>query len=206
MQKAIFIIFFLFCIKTFVFCFDCDSFNRKIYSFNRGFERILVNPSLNFYFDILPVNIKLNINNFFHMFESTQYFFILFLNNNFKFCLEYGFFLFNGLAMSSLSFLNFNVVGSVFYFDDYRVLVNQSLYFFCPFIGPGFLGNYIFIFSIQFLNLFLYFYNEFLLYYFFYIINKKSYLNYDLNFFHSIVLDGYSFLKDIYFQTKIFIK
>lgn len=194
MRKAIVIIFFLFFIKTSIFYFNSDSLNRKIYSFNRGFERVLVNPSLNFYFDILPVNIKLNINNFFYMCESTQYFFILLLNNNFKFCLQYGFFLLNSLAISNFSF------------DDYRVLFNQSLYVFSPFIGPGFLGNYIFIFSIQFLNLFLYFYNEFLLYYFFYIINKKSYLNYDLNFFHSIVLDGYSFLKDIYFQTKIFIK
>ena len=133
------------------------------------------------------------------MFEYIQYFFIFFFNNNFKFCSQYGYFFLNSLGFSNFSPLNFNIMTNILNFDVYTVLFNQSFYLCCPFLGPGFLGNYIFLFSIQFLNLFLYFYNEFLLYYFFYIINKKSYLNYDLNFFHSVVLDGYSFLKDIYF-------
>ncbi len=201
MYKFTFIIYFLVFFTSFFCNLNLENFNKRIYSFNRGIDSVLIKPCLNLYISILPSILKIKFNNLFTGVELIQTVFLTFFSN--KLNLSFSFYTFNSLSNSFFSLLNFNISRiNLINLNDFFFTFLGFKYIFLPFLGPIIFNNFMFFSFIQFFNIFLY--KDCFFYYFFYLINKRVYLNYDLNFFHLSILDGYSFLKDIFLQVRIF--
>jgi len=210
MRQGIFIsILFL----LFFFNFKCEnmlnadmleSFNRRMYAFNRGVDRVLLMPSTSFYIDVVPDVIDNGIDNFLKNISECQNFFLnlvtfklddlcsglsrLVINSTFGFC---GFVDLSANVNIFYKFFDFNSV-----FGFYK-----SRYMMLPIVGPGTIKSNIYLLFIQLLNPCVYLFDKLFIYYFFEVINKKSQIVFDSDFFHKNMVDGYSFLKDIYMQN-----
>lgn len=184
-----------------------DSLNRRIYSFNRGFDKSFLNNSLTIYIKVCPSFLDKSFENFFKNISEVTNLYFLFLKSNvtgitnslYRFFLNFyfgfcGFFdiaIFYGKYYSNFDFQTY------MFFSGFKDFV----YMMIPMVGPGTLYfNFGLIFS-HFLNPFFYFFDYIFLYYFFEILNKRSTVFFDVNFFHGVMLDGYTFLKDIYIQN-----
>lgn len=179
--------------------------NRRIYSFNRGLDKIFSNPCTDFYIKFCPNFFTNKIDNFFtNLFDIQNLFFnflYLDLNNlkkNFLIVFinsTYGIFgLFKVSDFFNLSYKKYSL------FNDKFFKLSNNSYIFFPFLGP-FLKNHIFnLLFFQIINPFMYFFNNLYFYLLLEFFNKRSHIYIDDNFFHSSFLDGYSFLKDVYFQ------
>ena len=205
---SIFIIFLLFFFST--QCNDkcqnnlLESINRRIYSFNRGVDKILLIPSSSAYINFIPQAINDKINNFYtNIFEIQNLFFYLIFYNFEHFLVSFSrvtinstlglFGLFDISKKSNLLYkdFNFNII-----FQTYK-----STYMMLPIIGPGTIRTNVYLLCTQILNPIIYIFNRLAVYYFLEIIVKRSTLMFDTTFFHKTMLDGYSFLKDIYIQN-----
>jgi len=215
MRYILLIIFFLF---FFLDCnfkhidenFTLEKINRRVYSFNRGFDNIIVNSSINVYIKVTPNFLKENFNNFFYnlseIYISTFSFFFsdsfLFFNSLSRFFMNtiFGFFGFFDISkhfcisFGNIDFFLFLKSNYIFY------------YFLCPFVGPGFFNSHLNLFFFKILDPFIYFFNNIFIYMFFEMMVKRSVFFIDIDFFHKNILDGYSFLKDIYLQNFYFFK
>ncbi|HIH2763254.1 MAG TPA: MlaA family lipoprotein [Candidatus Azoamicus sp.] len=180
--------------------------NRRIYSFNRGIDKIFLNPCTEVYITVFPNFLSSKIDNFFsnvcdiqnallHLFffkfkDLDKIFIKILINSTFG-CL--GFFKLSAvfdLNIKTTSFFNMSFFPFIF-FKKYMIL---------PIVGPGSTMHNFNLLIFQFLNPFFHMFNNLFFFYFLDLINKKSIVYFDTNFFHSNVLDGYSFLKDVYFQ------
>ncbi|MDP2763113.1 MAG: MlaA family lipoprotein [Enterobacteriaceae bacterium] len=206
-------VFFLSGCKTLSFyCVDdFEFFNRRIYSFNRGIDKTLIDPATVVYINIIPVFLEKNISNFFKNFSDFQNF-------------TNSLFVFNfNVASVSLSriFINstfglfgfFDLASRVgieyFRFDFKEVLrfygYNNSAYMILPIIGPGTVRDNISLIIMQLFVPQFYYFKRLVFYYFFEILYKKSQVSFDSDFFDKNMVDGYSFLKSIYFQNSDYV-
>ena len=179
--------------------------NRRVYSFNRGIDKVFLNPCTEFYLNVCPTFLSSKIDNFFsNLYDIQNVFLNLFF---FKFG-EFNNFLCKVLINSTFGFLgiinlsynfNFTSITSFFNMSFFPFNIDKK-YIILPFIGPG-LTNYNFnLLIFQLCNPLFYIFNDLSFFYFFTLILKKSIIYFDINFFHLNFLDGYSFLKNIYFQ------
>ncbi len=184
-----------------------DCFNRRIYSFNRGVDKILLDPSVVCYMKIMPDFFKKNYNNFFkNIFEIKDISFILFYFNfkiNYYKCVRiiinsmFGLF-----GMYDISCVLGMISCNILY--DRFIKCYKSIFLILPIIGPCTISGIFVLLISQIFNPCLYFIDDVFIYYFFEIINKKSDLMFDGNFFYNTMTDGYAFLKDVYFQNNVF--
>lgn len=184
--------------------------NRRIYAFNRGIDKVFLNSCVETYINVVPESLALKINNFFsNLFDVQNLFLNLFLLKfkNFDKILPkviinstFGFLGFFDLAEK----FNLNVEFiSFFNMKSFPIILSKK-YIFLPVIGPGLTMYNLNILILQLFNPFFYIVNNLSFFYFIDLINKKSQIYFDSNFFHINFLDGYSFLKDIYFQRFYF--
>lgn len=187
-----------------------DSFNRRVYAFNRGFDKVVLDPSVSIYINLTPVVVENSINNFFKNVSEIQnftFFFLLkdsdsMLNSFSRFAINttYGFFGFFDLASRVDLFYKYADLKSLF--NKYGYI--DSIYIMFPFVGPGTIKNNFSLLFAQVLNPCFYILNNFVFYCFFEIVRKKSLIVFDGEFFHKSMFDGYSFLKDIYMQNNFY--
>ncbi|HFL8819484.1 MAG TPA: MlaA family lipoprotein [Candidatus Azoamicus sp. OHIO2] len=193
--------------KIYTLTTDLEYINRRIYNLNRGIDYFFYNPTINLYTKLLPSSFKSNLNNFFTNIENIEdiFFNIIFTNeayNKKKIIKE----LINtsldcfGLVDNTkiLNLITFNLSVKT------DILQNKfySKYLILPILGPGTIKTHCFLILHQFWNPLIYFNKNIFIYYFLYIINKKTTLIYDINFFHTSILDGYSFLKSVFLQNN----
>lgn len=174
--------------------------NKRIYEFNRSldiffFEKITIN-----YIKITPEILKENLNNFFSNIEEIQ-------NITFNIIEKKKY-----IKRPIINTI-FGIIGLfdiAFFFNIKKIKNNTNLkkikynnlkiFVILPLIGPNILYNHINIITYQLINPFLYKKNFLYLYYILYIINKKTHLIYNYNFFHKNLISGYSFLKNVFLQ------
>lgn len=212
MKRLIFIymfIFYVFLFSNFYYFnnnYSEDSFSRRIYSFNRGFDKSFFIPSLNIYIDIYPIFIINHLNNFISNIEKVQttfFYFIIFDNNYFNKFLNQSIlnFYFSG------GFINFFKNDKLQNLDFKEFLYKKNYkkfnYLVMPLIGPSSNHFNLSLIISYILNPFFYFFDNMFVYYLLDILNKRSLVIYDSNFFHKEFFDGYIFLKDIYIQNNI---
>ncbi|HIH2762622.1 MAG TPA: MlaA family lipoprotein [Candidatus Azoamicus sp. MARI] len=207
-----------YCLFTFIFFFilffnsdifnvnSLDVLNRRVYSFNRGIDKVFLNPCAEIYINVLPNSVSSRINNFFYNICDIQN---LFLNLFFfkfedidkffsKVLINSTFGLLGLINLSSN--LDLNVKSISFFGMNFFPFIFSKKYIMLPIVGPGFIMYNINLLFFQILNPFFYIFTDVSFFYFFDLIIKKSSVYFDCNFFHSNVLDGYSFLKHVYFQ------
>jgi len=181
--------------------------NRRIYSFNRGIDSVLLDKASTIYINIMPKYFKKNFGFFFdNMSEIQNCFNGLILNNVNYFKISFSRFIINstfGLCGFFDLASSVNIPPNKLEFRDILINFgyNNSSYIFLPVIGPGTLRDDIGLFVTQLFTLQFYFIDKLSIYYFFEIINKKSQILFDSNFFDKNMLDGYSFLKDVFLQN-----
>jgi len=178
--------------------------NRRIYAFNRGVDKILLIPASSLYIKFIPNTINEKINNFYINISEIQ-----------NMIFEYFFYDFNHFILSfSRTIINstFGVFGffdiakksslnqQIFNFNN-SIKAYKSYYMMLPILGPGTVRTNIYLLFTQFLNPFIYYLNRLVIYYFLEIIVKRSNFMFDTTFFHNNIIDGYSFLKNIYIQN-----
>lgn len=187
---------------------DLDFLNRRIYSFNRGVDKTLLSPAISFYVDVIPSSADCKISDFVKNVSDFQNFFISVFELNFyllKSCVsrvfinfDFGLFGFLDIA-SSANFVYFKLdFKDVLRFYGY----NYSNYIVFPVIGPMTIRDVISLFFVQLFVPQFYFLRYLVLYYFFDVVFKRSKIFFDMEFFNSSAIDGYSFLKDIYLQNN----
>lgn len=158
---------------------NIENINRRIYSLNRGLDKIFFDKNLNIYINIIPINIKKNINILFNTLTILSKLKIsLFLKSN-------------------------NIYNKNNYFNKKYKKKIINTYIILPILGPGTIKTHLILLLEEAFKPVIFLTKNKFLYYFFYIINKKSLLIYDINFFHNSITDGYSFLKDIFIQNNI---
>lgn len=182
-----------------------ESINRRIYAFNRGFDKSFINPIIKIYIRC-PSILDYFMKNFFNNSAKIQnllFYFLLhdsiskddYLNTIF-FNSYFG--LFGIIDMSSHIGLYCDVV------DFQKFLFKKKYYkvdyMMLPLIGPGTMYINIGLVFSYLLNPFFYFFDNFVCYYFLEILSKKSFIFFDGSFFHDKMVDGYLFLRDIYIQ------
>jgi len=207
MRIFCFLVLFYFCFfKLHNFEID-DSFNRRIYAFNRGFDKSFLNPTLTIYIKVCPSFLDRSFETFFkNMTEFNNIFFLFVasnfndvINNFYRFFLNFYFGFFGFVDIASFygkNYINFDFQTYLFS-SGFRDIV----YFTTPIIGPSTLNFNLGLLFSSFVNPFFYFFDGLFFYYFIEILNKKSVVFFDVNFFHNVMLDGYIFLKDIYIQN-----
>lgn len=187
-----------------------ESFNRRIYAFNRGVDKVVLNPSVTMYVNLTPRRVENGINNFFKNTSEIQNFIIFLILKDFDHAFN-SFFRF--VINTTFGFLGFMDVASrvnLFYkYVDLKILFNtygylESTYMMLPFVGPGTVKNNLSLLVTQALNPYFYILNNFIFYCFFEIVRKKSLIVFDGEFFHRTMFDGYSFLKDVYIQNNFY--
>jgi phospholipid-binding lipoprotein MlaA len=207
MRKFIYILFFTpLLMINFGITDPFESINRRLYSFNRGIDNILIMPCTNFYIKVLPKFIENPINNFLKNILDIQNCILYILNFDFsKAKISFIRFFLN----STIGLCGFLDIASKFNFNytyfDFNLLKHGSYgsyYIFIPFIGPNTLISTSYILISQLFNPYVFMFNDILIYYFLEIINKRSILPFDTDFFHKKMTDGYVFLKDIYIQKN----
>lgn len=185
---------------------NLESLNRRVYSFNRGIDRVFFNPCIDMYITVFPNVLVSKIQNMFSNLSDIQN---LFLNLFFFKFGELDRIFFRVLINSTFGFLglidmsaNFKLdIKSISFFNmSFLPFVFIKKYMMLPIIGPGSTMHNFNLLIFQIFNPFFHIFNNLFFFYFLDLINKKSSLHFDCNFFHSNVLDGYSFLKDVYFQ------
>lgn len=207
MRILCFLIFIYFCFLNSSNLKVDDSFNRRLYAFNRGFDKSFLNPNLTIYIKVCPSFLDKGLENFFKTmseFNNVCFFLIKYncyniINSFYRFFLNFyfGFLGFLDVAM----FYNKNYVNFDFQAFLFSLKNENIIYMIMPVIGPSTLYFNFGVLISHFLNPFFYFFDCMFFYYFFEILNKKSVVFFDINFFHSVMLDGYTFLKDIYIQN-----
>lgn len=210
------------CLLIFLFLFfgikfddtvDCkvfDFFNRRIYAFNRGVDKIVLDPSVSVYINLTPVIVENSVNNFFKNISEIQnltFFFLLkdtdgMLNSFSRFVINTTFGFLGFFDLASRVDLFYRYVDLKNLFNKYGYI--ESTYIMLPFIGPGTIKNNFSLLVAQILNPCFYVLNNFVFYCFFEIVRKKSLIVFDGEFFHKSMFDGYSFLKDIYMQNNFY--
>ncbi len=183
-----------------------EIFNRRVYSFNRGIDKVFLNPCTEIYITVLPSVMASNIDNFFSNLSDIQN---IFLNLFFLRFDEFNKAFSKVLINSTFGFLGFINLSSNFELDITSTLFfNMSFfpvslskkYMLLPLVGPGSTMHNFNLLIFQFFNPFFHIFNNLSFFYFVDLISKKSNMHFDSNFFHANILDGYSFLKDVYFQ------
>ncbi|HIH2763580.1 MAG TPA: MlaA family lipoprotein [Candidatus Azoamicus sp.] len=185
---------------------NLDTLNRRVYAFNRGIDKIFMNPCTDLYINVFPPSLKVKVENFFSNLFDIQNICLSCLLNKFDNFNK----LFSKVVVNStvgfFGFLNISVyfdlnIRSSSFFDIRTFPFSLSKrYMLLPVIGPGFISNNLNLLILQFFNPIFHVFNNLFFFYFFDLMSKKNIINFDINFFHSNVLDGYSFLKDVYFQ------
>lgn len=209
MRYYIFLFFFIF-----IFFFNSnilssdniEFFNRRVYSFNRGIDRVFLNPCTDFYINVCPALIVKKVDNFFINLFDIQTLFLNLLFLNFKnvskifpkVVLDTTFGVFGFFSISKFFDLDFKSI-ALSNTHIFRIFFLKR-YILFPFTGPGSINHIFNLCVFQLINPFVYILNNLYFYFFFEFISKKSHMYIDNNFFYTSVLDGYSFLKDIYFQ------
>lgn len=181
-----------------------DFINRRIYSFNRGVEKIFFYPLTNLYIK-MPNIIDKSVCNFFFNIEDIQNLLINIQKKNTKIIYENIYKIILNSTFGIIGFLNLtnnleyktkkiNKIKITNYFSD------DYINFF--FIGPETLKGLINIIILQVINpIFIYTNKNLIIYYTINIINKKSFIPIDHNYLHKNSIDGYSFIKDIFLQN-----
>jgi len=184
-----------------------DSLNRRIYSFNRGFDKSFLNPSVTIYIKVCPSFIDNSLSNFINNMSEVNNLFFLFFKSDLNSITNslYRFFLF--FYFGFLGFLDIAQLNSKSYRSfDFQIFMFLSgfkdfIYMMIPFVGPSTLYFNFGLIILHVINPYFYFFDTVFFYYFLEILNKKSIVVFDINFFHSVMIDGYTFLKDIYLQN-----
>lgn len=181
-----------------------ESLNRRVYSFNRGIDCILFIPSTSVYVNVVPGVIDDFVGNFFRnstecqniVFNLFFYKFDNVINAFSRFLVNSTFGIFGIFDLSKMLNINYQM------FDfNYVFNFSDSKYMVLPVVGPGTIRSHLCLLFIQLLNPYVYFFDKLVIYYFLEILNKKSQLIFDGDFFHNNMIDGYSFLKDAYIQN-----
>ncbi|HIH2762939.1 MAG TPA: MlaA family lipoprotein [Candidatus Azoamicus sp.] len=207
MRFFCFLVLFYFCFSKLPDIKIDDSFNRRTYAFNRGFDKSFLNPILTIYIKVCPSFLDKNFDSFFKTMTEFNNVFFLFIaanfqeivNNFYRFFLNFyfGFFgFFDFASFYNKNYINFDFQTYLFY-SGFKDIV----YFVTPIVGPSTLHFNFGLMLSNFINPFFYFFDYLFFYYFLEILNKKSVVFFDVNFFHNVMLDGYIFLKDIYIQN-----
>ncbi len=190
---------------------DVEKLSRRIYSFNRGVDKIFLDPVTTVYVKVTPSFVKTGFNNFFRNIVDCQNTVSSLFYKDWYNCIN-----------SLMRFTINSTVGIFGTFDvadyivglKYEEIDNNILglfydgkvrYIVAPVIGPGAFIDHMNLLTIQLLNPYVYLINTIPLFYFIEIINKKSILMFDNNFFHKTMEDGYLFLKDAHAQRSIFL-
>ncbi len=184
-----------------------DSLNRRIYSFNRGFDKSFLNPSVTIYIKVCPSFIDNSLSNFINNMSEVNNLFFLFFKSDLNSITNslYRFFL--NFYFGFLGFLDIAQLNSKSYRSfDFQIFMFLSgfkdfIYMMIPFVGPSTLYFNFGLIILHVINPYFYFFDTVFFYYFLEILNKKSIVVFDINFFHSVMIDGYTFLKDIYLQN-----
>lgn len=177
-----------------------EFFNKRIYTFNRSLDIFFFEKITEEYIKIIPDNLKENLNNFFSNIEEIQ-------NTTFNLIekKEYT----NRIIINTIlgiggiyDIANFLNIKKKNINTNLKIIKNNNLKIFLilPIIGPNNIYNHINIIKYQIINPFLYQKKFLYLYYILYIINKKTHLIYNYNFFHKNLINGYSFLKNVFLQ------
>ncbi len=181
--------------------------NRRVYSFNRGFDKSFMNPVLDRYINCGPIFFDNFLRNFFNNVSELQ-------------CLLFSFLMCDLVKLNmciNRFFLNsyfglFGLVDVTSYYNVHHTLTdlhffllkknkNKINYMMLPLVGPGTMFFNISILVSHILNPFFYFSDKLLFYYFLEVLSKKSFIFFDSSFFHDRMADGYLFLKDVYIQN-----
>lgn len=190
---------------------DIDVFiNRRIYAFNRGVDKSVLCPAVAINVNLMPNIFETSVNNFFkNIFECQNIvFFILsvdfnnVLNSLSRFIINTTFGFFGCLDLASK--VNFIYKDIDFRIVLYKYGYMKSEYIMVPFVGPGTIKSNISLLVVHIFSPYVYFFDKFFVYCFFEIIRKKSFIIFDSEFFHTSMLDGYTFLKDIYMQNNFY--
>lgn len=201
------LIFFYFCFFSFSDLKISDSVNRRVYSFNKGFDEFFLDPIIVSYIKLFPSFLDAGVSNFYknNLELSNSFFLSLSYGLNKSSDIFYRFFLNSYFGL--LGVIDFNFICKKNYnnfdFQKYLVISNNYKfnYLILPIIGPC-NNNFILgvIFSYMF-SPFFYFSDDIFYFYFFDFLNKKSYIYIDNVLLYNTFLDGYIFLKDIYIQN-----
>lgn len=185
-----------------------DILNRRVYAFNRGLDKSFLNPSIIVYINLVPNFLDRSLNNFYKNISEIQNGLFSFILKDFAFFDRslYSFFLnsFFGLY----GFFDISMVDkSLYIYCDFQTFLfkrgyRKITYMMLPIIGPSTLFFNIGLFISHLSNPFFYFYDYVFFYYFFELLNKKSLVFFDSAFFHYNMIDGYTFLKDVYIQNS----
>lgn len=207
MRILFFFVLFFFCFLNISNLKIDDSFNRRIYSFNRGFDKSFLNPSLTIYIEIFPSFLDKNISNFINNTSELNNLFFLFLKSDFHSITNSLHRFFLNFYFGFLGFFDVSQFNDKFYknFDFQMFMFSCGLkdfvYMIIPVIGPSTLYFNFGLIFLHIINPYFYFFDNVFFYYFLEILNKKSVVLFDINFFHGVMIDGYTFLKDVYIQN-----
>ena len=186
-----------------------EKFNRRVYAFNKGLEHSLVHPLCIFYDKFLLFSMKKNIDNFYNNTSDCQNIFVnIFICN-----------LYNSYYSLIRCFFNCKFYGFLDLANmlDYRYDYNNSKiknifgwynscdYMMLPFIGASTVKGNLSLFILNnpfyvFLNPCIDLFDNILFYHFVGLINEKSSLMFDNDFFDKNMIDGYSFVKSSFIQ------
>lgn len=212
MKQIIITLILIFFFSSNIKIFDSDEYdrienlNRRIYAFNRGIDYILINPIIKIYINVVPEFLKNRINNFFRHANELQNILIYLIVLDRK---EFYLYINRIIINSTLGLLGIFDVAAKMKIPykthdlDKILLFYKSRYMILPIIGPGSFKNNIFLLSTQIFNPYIYIFNNMAIYYLLEIINERSKIMLDNDFFYKNMIDGYSFLKDIYMQNII---
>lgn len=187
---------------------NIEYINRRIYNFNRGLDQFFFTPNVEMYIEIIPTVIKSHLNNFFSNIEELEdvpFSLIFATRQDKKKTIK------KTIINTTLGCLG--ILDHTKHFDliqqqqtlNESIITNKkySIYIMMPLMGPGTLTTHACLIMHHLCNPVIYFNDNIFIYYILYIVNKKSNFVYNMNFFHAIMLDGYTFLKTAFLQKNL---